>query len=101
LICVHLPLKKHPETNVRQVLFRIPIQGNWSLGPLGDVPGFGFGIVLLAWCLFGAFSLWRILKSEGGFTSEVKVATDLRLRSDAGCRHRRLRLGGGEASPSR
>jgi phosphatidylglycerol:prolipoprotein diacylglycerol transferase len=62
------------ETNVRQVLFRIPIQGDWSLGPLGDVPGFGFGIVLLAWCLFGAFSLRRLLKSEGGFTSELKVA---------------------------
>lgn len=59
---------------MRQVLFRIPIQGDWSLGPLGDVPGFGFGIVLLAWCLFGAFSLWRLLKSEGGFTSELKVA---------------------------
>jgi phosphatidylglycerol:prolipoprotein diacylglycerol transferase len=62
------------ETAVRQVLFRIPIHGDWSLGPLGDVPGFGFGIVLLAWCLFGAFSLWRLLKSEGGFTGELKVA---------------------------
>ena len=59
---------------MRQVLLRIPIQGDWSLGPLGDVPGFGFGIVLLAWCLLGAFSLRRLLKSEGGFTSEVKVA---------------------------
>ncbi|MFT4556900.1 MAG: prolipoprotein diacylglyceryl transferase [Planctomycetales bacterium] len=59
---------------MRQVLFRIPIQGDWSFGPLGDVPGFGFGIVLLAWCLFGAFSLRRLLKSEGGFTSELKVA---------------------------
>ena len=59
---------------MRQVLLRIPIRGDWSLGPLGDVPGFGFGIVLLAWCLFGAFSLRRLLKSEGGFTSELKVA---------------------------
>lgn len=59
---------------MRQVLLRIPIQGDWSFGPLGDVPGFGFGIVLLVWCLFGAFSLRRLLKSEGGFTREVKVA---------------------------
>lgn len=59
---------------MRQVLIRIPIRGDWSLGPLGAVPGFGFGIVLLAWCLIGAFSLRRLLKSEGGFTSEVKVA---------------------------
>jgi len=59
---------------VRQVLLRIPIQGDWPLGPLGEVPGFGFGIVLLAWCLFGAFSLRRLLKSEGGVTSELKVA---------------------------
>lgn len=59
---------------MRQVLLRIPIRGDWSLGPLGDVPGFGFGIVLLVWCLFGAFSLRRLLKSEGGFTSELKVA---------------------------
>ena len=59
---------------MRQVLLRIPIQGDWSFGPLGDFPGFGFGIVLLMWCLFGAFSLRRLLKSEGGFTSELKVA---------------------------
>ena len=68
------PISSSLETNVRQVLLRIPIRGDWSLGPLGDVPGFGFGIVLLAWCLFGAFSLRRLLKSEGGFTSELKVA---------------------------
>lgn len=59
---------------MRQVLFRIPIQGDWSLGPLGDYPGFGFGIVLLAWCVFGAFSLWNLYKSEGRFTQELKAA---------------------------
>ena len=59
---------------MRQVLIYIPIRGDWSLGPLGDYPGFGFGIVLLAWCLFGAVSLWRLYKSEASFTSEVKTA---------------------------
>lgn len=72
--CLFLAQLLTLETNVRQVLLRIPIHGDWSLGPLGDVPGFGFGIVLLAWCLFGAFTLRRLFKSEGGFTGELKVA---------------------------
>lgn len=59
---------------MRQVLFYIPIQGDWSLGPLGDFPGFGFGIVLLIWILFGAFSLRKLLKTEKSFTAEVKAA---------------------------
>lgn len=51
---------------MRQVLFRIPIDGSWSLGPLGDVPGFGIGIVLLAWCLFGAYWLYKNSKQLVG-----------------------------------
>ena len=59
---------------MRQVLLRIPIRGDWSLGPLGEYPGFGFGILLLVWCLFGTVSLWRLFKSESGITTQVKVA---------------------------
>ncbi len=44
---------------MRQTLFRIPLDGAWSLGPLGAVPGFGFGIVLAAWTLFAAWWLYR------------------------------------------
>ena len=41
---------------MRQVLFHIPLDRAWSLGPFGQVPGFGFGIVLLLWVSFG---LWE------------------------------------------
>ena len=34
------PISSSLETNVRQVLLRIPIRGDWSLGPLGDVSRF-------------------------------------------------------------
>jgi phosphatidylglycerol---prolipoprotein diacylglyceryl transferase len=43
---------------MRQTLLRIPIDGPWSLGPL-QVPGFGFGVVLLFWILFGVVWLYR------------------------------------------
>ena len=38
---------------MRQVLFQIPLDRPWKLGPLGQVPGFGFGLVLALWVLFG------------------------------------------------
>lgn len=47
---------------MRQVLFRIPIDGPWSLGPL-DVPGFGFGLMLAIWCLVGALWLYAQRKN--------------------------------------
>ena len=43
---------------MRQVLFHIPLDRPWSLGPLGQVPGFGFGVVLLAWTLL---FVWELL----------------------------------------
>ncbi len=43
---------------MRQTLFRIPIDGPWSLGPF-EVPGFGFGVVLFIWALFGAIWLYQ------------------------------------------
>ncbi len=44
---------------MRQTLIRIPLDGNWSLGPLGEWPGFGFGIVLGMWIVLGAYWLFR------------------------------------------
>lgn len=37
---------------MRPVLFQIPLDRPWDLGPLGIVPGFGFGLVLGLWCLY-------------------------------------------------
>jgi len=42
---------------MRQTLLRIPLDGPWSLGPW-EVPGFGFGLALLLWVLFGAVWLY-------------------------------------------
>lgn len=43
---------------MRQTLLRIPMDADWWLG-FGYVPGFGFGLVLLLWVLFGAIWLYR------------------------------------------
>jgi phosphatidylglycerol:prolipoprotein diacylglycerol transferase len=43
---------------MRQTLFTIPIDGPWTIGPL-ELPGFGFGIVLVAWCLVAMVWLYR------------------------------------------
>lgn len=53
---------------MRQILFQIPLDRPWNLGPLGEVPGFGFGIVLLVWTLIGIWSLvsyYRDNRSHG------------------------------------
>jgi phosphatidylglycerol:prolipoprotein diacylglycerol transferase len=42
---------------MRQVLFHIPLDRPWNLGPFGEVSGFGFGLVLLLWVLFGIVCL--------------------------------------------
>ena len=63
---------------MRQVLFRISLDGPWSLGPLGEWPGFGFGIVLLAWVLFGAVWLYRN-RGQLGLRSDVLVPAVLWL----------------------
>lgn len=55
---------------MRQILFRIPLDGPWSLGPLGEVPGFGFGVVLLAWVLLGAWWLYR-------YGGELRLGSEL------------------------
>src|SRR5580692_10040920 len=43
---------------MRQTLLSIPLDGTWSLGPF-EVPGFGFGVVLLLWTVVGAAWLYR------------------------------------------
>ncbi|QDU79547.1 Prolipoprotein diacylglyceryl transferase [Polystyrenella longa] len=43
---------------MRQVLFRITLDGSVNLGPLGEIPLFGFGLVLLIWTLFNGGLLW-------------------------------------------
>jgi phosphatidylglycerol:prolipoprotein diacylglycerol transferase len=43
---------------MRQTLFRIPLDGPWSIGPF-EVPGFGFGVVLAIWALIGVVWLLR------------------------------------------
>lgn len=44
---------------MRQTLLRIPLSEPWSLGPLGEWPGFGFGIVLALWVVLGAIWFYR------------------------------------------
>lgn len=55
---------------MRQVLLRFPFDQPWDLGPLGHWPGFGFGIVLLAWVLFGAWSLRYLWRARGHWTGD-------------------------------
>jgi phosphatidylglycerol:prolipoprotein diacylglycerol transferase len=43
---------------MRQTLFTIPLDGPWALGPF-KVSGFGFGIALVGWIVFGIVWLYR------------------------------------------
>lgn len=45
---------------MRQILFHIPLDSSLSLGPLGKVPVFGFGLLLLLWALLGVW--WSVLR---------------------------------------
>jgi phosphatidylglycerol:prolipoprotein diacylglycerol transferase len=38
---------------MRSILFSIPLDGHVNLGPLGNVPVFGMGLLLAVWCLVG------------------------------------------------
>lgn len=56
---------------MRQVLFHIPLDRPWSLGPFGQVPGFGLGVVLLVWVLLGVWeSLDRRRESDRKFDAD-------------------------------
>jgi len=43
---------------MRSILFEIPLRARVSLGPLGDVPVFGFGLLLVLWALAGGAWWW-------------------------------------------
>ena len=57
---------------MRQILFQIPLDRPWFIEPFGFVPGFGFGIILLAWIIMGTWSVvahgrasgWKFKLSE-------------------------------------
>ena len=44
---------------MRPILFRIPLDGSLDLGPLGQVPVFGFGLLLVVWLAVGLFFGFR------------------------------------------
>lgn len=48
---------------MRQVLLRLPFSQPWDFGPLGVWPGFGFGVLLLAWT--GYLLWWRFQRPKG------------------------------------
>lgn len=58
---------------MRQVLFEVPIQGDWNFG-LFSAPGFGFGILLAAWAVIGVFTLRREWCNSGGFQGDFRWA---------------------------
>ena len=50
---------------MRQVLFQIPLDRPWKLGPFGEVPGFGFGLVLFFWVSIGIIYLISRCRETG------------------------------------
>ncbi|HET6325636.1 MAG TPA: prolipoprotein diacylglyceryl transferase family protein [Planctomycetaceae bacterium] len=58
---------------MRQTLFRIPLDGPWGIGSF-ELPGFGFGIVLALWCLFGIVWLFRNPSQRAHLKSMVSPA---------------------------
>src|SRR4051812_5120162 len=64
---------------MRQVLFQIPLDRPWNLGPLGNVPGFGFGLVLAIWVIFGASALYmRGRETRWKFKATDEIAGGLK-----------------------
>jgi len=54
---------------MRQVLFHITLDRPWNLGPLGEVPIFGFGLLLLLWAGLGIWVLVsRLRQSKTAFS---------------------------------
>src|SRR5262245_45923882 len=50
---------------MRSILFKIPLDGQISLGPLGRIPVFGMGLLLALWCLVGAGYVALTVRREG------------------------------------
>lgn len=55
---------------MRQVLLRFPFDRPWDLGPLGEWPGFGFGLVLLVWSILGAAAFWPMWRRRKEWTGD-------------------------------
>ena len=51
---------------MRPVLFRIPIDGVVDVGPFGQVPLFGLGLMFTVWVAFAALWCWRSRYSDSG-----------------------------------
>ena len=58
---------------MRQILFQIPLDRPWSLGPFGEVQMFGFGWLLVAWALFGAWALSTWFRSHAEVREKIGV----------------------------
>ena len=56
---------------MRQILFHIPLDSSLSLGPLGKVPVFGFGFLLLLWALLAVW--WGVVRFR---TPGLKYSSD-------------------------
>ena len=50
---------------MRQILFHIPLDRPWPLGPLGEVQMFGFGLLLLLWSALGIWLLVSHIRQHG------------------------------------
>lgn len=63
---------------MRQVLFRIPLDSDWCLGPL-CVPGFGFGVVLALWLIVGGIGLWMYFRRNAAARSTTELAIQVAI----------------------
>src|SRR5260370_1989855 len=50
---------------MRSILFTIPLDGRVDLGPLGQVPVFGVGLLLAIWLLVGAGYVIAVVRRHG------------------------------------
>src|SRR5260370_37002559 len=50
---------------MRSILFTIPLDGRVDLGPLGQVPVFGVGLLLALWLLVGAGYVIAVVRRHG------------------------------------
>lgn len=58
---------------MRQTLLRIPIDADWSLGPLGSVPGFGWGVLLAVWVLICAAWTYNNHRASGRWMPDWSI----------------------------
>ncbi len=60
---------------MRPILFRIPLDGSFDLGPLGKLPVFGFGLLFGVWLAVGLFVWIRGRRSEGKHPASDSLVT--------------------------